>query len=492
MVALAVRGVVPQTDLTGDLAGRRRRVARYDLHGDTRVEAGFHRCGHIPADRIRDGGHRREMQTAGPHRRLAVAGLGLGPCDGQRAHRTVLEGEQPLADLRAAPVVRAHRPHDLRSPLHAKDAAARDPAANDRSHVFAFGREGQAVLDFGSLAQRGIIFAAPAEPFEQRTFGRIADDTPLGIEKSRGVRGHDLGEIVQRQRVVTHHFVHVHLVLRQRTGLVGADDRYGSHRLAGMHPPHEVVRLEHPAHRHSQRKRDAHRQPFGHGHHDQRHGHHKYMEHLLHDPEPILFEQPADEDRLEQHRAEDHHREHDADTADHARQTGELPVERRLLVALDGRLFRYAARLGRIAHGRNDHHAVAVHYGRTAHHDVRRIGRLGIEMFLGDRLRHLGFARERRFVDAERHGLDQLAVRRHRLAVLDAHQIAHDHLPPRHLAHGARAHHFHGSVVVHLIQPAEAPHGVPLEDESHARGQNDGANDADRFEELLLDEGDYE
>ena len=105
---------------------------------------------------------------------------------------------------------------------------------------------------------------------------------------------------------------------------------------------------------------------------------------------------------------------------------------------------------------------------------------------------HLGFARQGRFVDLQRHGLHQLAVGGDRLAALDVNHVAHDHLAARNLADRTVAHHLHRHVVIDPVEPPETPLGVPLEPESDAGGQNDGADNADRLGEVLVHESDGE
>ena len=214
------------------------------------------------------------------------------------------------------------------------------------------------------------------------------------------------------------------------------------------------------------------------------------MEHLLRDGQPVLFKQVAHEDGLSEHHAEDQCREGDADAADELREARELPVERRRLVGLHRRLLGNASRLRMVAHGRYDQNAVAVGDGRAAQHDIRRIGSLRIEMSLVDRLVHLGFAREGRFVDLQRHGLYQLAVGRDRLAALDVDHVADNHLAARDLADRPVAHHLHRHVVIDAVQPPEPPLGVPLEPETHTRGEDDGADDADRLGKVAVHEAD--
>ena len=61
---------------------------------------------------------------------------------------------------------------------------------------------------------------------------------------------------------------HLHLVLRQRAGLVGADDGGRADRLAGHELPHQAVGPRHLLHGQGQRHGHAHRQAFRHGHDD--------------------------------------------------------------------------------------------------------------------------------------------------------------------------------------------------------------------------------
>ena len=417
---------------------------------------------------------------------------GFGPRHGERTHRAALKPGQLLGDLRILAVGGAHGAHDFGRTLDADDPAARNAAFDDRRHIFAFGREGQPVDDLRLRAQGFVILALRAHPLQQGALGRVAYNGARSVEESRGVGRHDLGEIMRRKRIVTHQFLHVHPVLGQRAGLVGADDRHGAHRFAGVHAPHEVVGLEHAPHGHRQRQRNAHRKSFGNGHHDDGHRDHENVQHLLRYFEPVALEQPTDEDRLAEHDAENSDRKRNAGPADEFREARQLAVERRLLVALDGRLLGDAARFGRIAHGRSNQNAVTVRHGRTAQCDVRRIGRFGIEMRLVDGFVHLQFAREGRFVDAQRHGFDQLAVRGHGFAAFDIDHVAHDHVAAGNLADRAVAHHLDRNIVVDLIQPAETPHGVPLEPEPDAGRQNNGAYDADRLGEILVNEPDGE
>ena len=65
-----------------------------------------------------------------------------------------------------------------------------------------------------------------------------------------------------------------HLILSQRTGLVGTDYSSGTHRFTGVELTHQVVFTQHTPHAQRQADRHAHRQPLRHGHHNQRNGQH--------------------------------------------------------------------------------------------------------------------------------------------------------------------------------------------------------------------------
>ena len=188
----------------------------------------------------------------------------------------------------------------------------------------------------------------------------------------------------------------------------------------------------------------------------------------------------------EQH--EDRCRQRDACFADLFRKTGQLTVQRRLPAAADGGLLGNAACFGGVSDGRDDHHAVAVAHGGAAQQPVGGVGGFRVEERLVDIFRRFEFARKRRLVHAERHRLDEFAVGRHRFARLDDHQIAYDHFAARYFAHRAAAPHLDGLIVVDPVEAAEAAHGVPFEEKAHARGQQNGAQNADGLDEVALDE----
>ena len=70
-------------------------------------------------------------------------------------------------------------------------------------------------------------------------------------------------------------------------GLVGTNHCNGSHRLACMHLAHQVVGGEHATHIQRQTECHAHRQAFGHSHHNQGNRHHKVLQSSLQGRQPI-------------------------------------------------------------------------------------------------------------------------------------------------------------------------------------------------------------
>ena len=77
-----------------------------------------------------------------------------------------------------------------------------------------------------------------------------------------------------------------HLILGQRSGLVGTDDGSGPHRFTGMELAHQVVLTQHTPHAQRQADRHAHRQPLRYGHHYQGDGQHDGAQGELSDFKP--------------------------------------------------------------------------------------------------------------------------------------------------------------------------------------------------------------
>ena len=166
--------------------------------------------------------------------------------------------------------------------------------------------------------QRGPVEAGLGGGGQQRGFGRVARDPPRAVllaqvggvaergarqrGAQRGVLKRSSGGYVCRHLSVAHeelalgrvahagdfvlpasgdHDLHGHLVARQRAGLVGADDRYCSDRLARVHLTHEIICCGHLPHAVAKAQRHTHGQPFWNCHHHDRHCDHEILQYRL-------------------------------------------------------------------------------------------------------------------------------------------------------------------------------------------------------------------
>ena len=91
-----------------------------------------------------------------------------------------------------------------------------------------------------------------------------------------------------------------HLVFGQCTSLVRTNHSSGAHCFAGVHLTHQVIGFQHPLHAQGQTQRDAHRQAFGHGHHNQRDGNHQRVEGVTRKIHPV-DSSPVQVDEVHQH-----------------------------------------------------------------------------------------------------------------------------------------------------------------------------------------------
>ena len=549
-VALAV-GVGPESNLPANLAGCGGGVAGDNLHCYARIHALLHGCGHFLAHRVADGDDALQLEAVGGEAPLTEHRFTLGHLligKAQRAHGLTLVAEHAVVELSgqlAVHVGLAERQHHLGRTLHVDHFPARLSRPHDRRHVFAFGRERQFIDDVGVLAQRHVVGAVVAQPEQQGTLGGVAHHLRRGgvgeVELGRGVDsdgfGHASAGVVVAEALVVETdeigLIHTHLVLRERSRLVGADDGAGAHRLAGVHLTHEVVGLEHPPHAVSQTQRHGHRQTLGHGDHDERDGNHQRIEcvgdevgqlavgrerleevddhrhkydevghdgHGVGGPAPMVeLADDEPEEHCRRHRQQqrdggeieideelahdDQCGEHIADLRDEAAEAVELLVERRAHAVVDLRGNKHLTVLGMVADGFDLVQAVALHHLGAPEHAVGGVGRIFIEFIGVGALVGDGLTGERRLVDAEAHRLEQGAVGGYLHARVEDDEVAHDDVFLRHCRGIAVADNLDRLVVVDLIENGKLLVGLHLEIEGDARGQEDGNEDADGLEE---------
>ena len=115
---------------------------------------------------------------------------------------------------------------------------------------------------------------------------------------------------------------------------------------------------------------------------------------------------------------------------------------------------------------------------------VGGVGGIFIEIFFAHGLFHQRLACECGFVDLQGNGFDEFAVGGDFVARVEDYDVAHHDVALRHFGDGAvlAAHHLHGVFVAHLVENVERPVGADLKPEGDARGEDNGEEDAGRFE----------
>ena len=137
-------------------------------------------------------------------------------------------------------------------------------------------------------AQLLIVYTLFHQPAKQRLFCGISHVVRRRSIQRKGVVEvlHVGGWGLDITSSIYHHtsdITYRHAVLRERSGLIGTDNRYSPHCLRGLQLAHEVVTLQHTTHIQRQRQCHRHRQSLGYRHHDERNGHHEvFQRHLQH------------------------------------------------------------------------------------------------------------------------------------------------------------------------------------------------------------------
>ena len=267
--------------------------------------------------------------------------------------------------------------------------------------------------------------------------------------------------------------MHPHLILGQRTGLIGADYRNGPHGLAGVHFADQVIGFQHAAHIDGQRQRHAHRQPLGHRNDNQRHRHHEILQHSLGNGQPIGLQQPLNPEAFHQQRHKSDNCQGNSGTADQFRKTLQLLVERRLFVALNGRLFGHLTEFSSVPDPLNNHDSMSFDHRRTAQYLVRRIGRIFMEMGRIDRFIDHRFTGQCRFVDLQRDSLLQRTIGRNLFSAFEQDNIPNNDILFWDLGHGTVTDNFDRRIVVGTVQQVEFAHSVVLEPKGDSGSQKD-------------------
>ena len=112
----------------------------------------------------------------------------------QRAHGAALHTQQLFLNFGGNRRGVAAGEHHFGRTLYEQKPLPCIASLNERSHVFAFGREGQPVENPHPFAQCGVVAVFAPEPFEQRAFGGVAQRTAVGVEEGGRVGRYRLAE----------------------------------------------------------------------------------------------------------------------------------------------------------------------------------------------------------------------------------------------------------------------------------------------------------
>ena len=217
-----------------------------------------------------------------------------------------------------------------------------------------------------------------------------------------------------------------------------------------MHLAHQVVVAQHSSHAQCQAQRNAHRQPFGHTHHNQRDGKHHRGEHIFNKLKQIP--------RVVDNEIGEHptHKQQRCSPIAKPRngfaQTLKLLHKRCFHTVVDLRSRVHLAIFGGIAHASHLHGAMSINHRGATKQLVGGIGGFVVEILFAMRLAHHWLACEGALVDAQRAACHQHTIGWHFFARFEHHHIANHQLAPQQVAHLAVAHHLNADLVVDLVE----------------------------------------
>ena len=372
----------------------------------------------------------------------------LAPGGGQHAQRAVghvLVGGQDLPaqlvrhgnGLAVRPeAVRALLEHFVRRALGKLDDEAGRIAVDGAHHLASavkgrFPNAGQLLLE-PVLVEREL-----GRPGDQRGLRRLAGHVAVRVQLRVGAERH--GGCEQRL-VLAERIDDGHAVLRQRAGLVRADDLCAAERLHSGQPADDGVAARHVRHADGEHDRDDGRKALRDGRYRKGDGHHE----RIHDH---IGGQIA---RSQQLHAEDHDADAQHEPGEDFRELRELDLQRRLPVLRLRQRVRDLAHLRLHAGGGDDGASTAI-YHRAAHVDhVFPVaeGHIGAGVVEPDDVDELcdGYrlARECGLFNFEAGIFNQATVCGHGVARLEQHDVAHDQLLAAHGHDFPVAQHFRG------------------------------------------------
>ena len=220
-----------------------------------------------------------------------------------------------------------------------------------------------------------------------------------------------LGVLLCQHAVVAGYLYHRHLVLRERSCFIRADDAGAAERFHGWHAAHNGPAVCHAAHAHGQNDRDNRRQPLGNRGHRQADGNHEHIQRLY------ALDQPHNKD----HRA-------DCQRADakHLARMGQTLLQGGL-----GRFFRmdHVGDFAYLCFHSGGHRHADTAPGRNAAAGIQHILAVAERRFIpADKLRRFfhrqGFAGQCGFLRTQVVRFQNAQIGRYKIALRQKHDIA--------------------------------------------------------------------
>ncbi|CCX41854.1 unknown [Clostridium sp. CAG:1024] len=310
---------------------------------------------------------------------------------------------------------RAARQHDVRRTF----GVLHDPFVGfvQRGHHLAHTVERRFAHARGRLLKRGFYKTLRCCKVHERAFCGLADRFAAFIRRSVRAEAHGARK---EQSVVRVGLDDRHFVLRKRAGLVRTDDLCAAERFHRCKPANDRIALGHVGHADGEHDRNDRNKSLRDRSDRKADRDHKAVQDTLAGEGAF-----ADKSHGKNHDADDEH-----EPRQDLRQLRELDLERRLPLLRFRKRACDLAHLGVHARAGDDRLAASVDHG-AAHVDhvfaVAERDVLAAELFRtlvdGD-----AFARERRFFDLKRGGLDHAAVSRHGVARFEQYNVAQDEL----------------------------------------------------------------
>ena len=279
--------------------------------------------------------------------------------------------------------------------------------------------------------------------------------------------------------------------MSQCTCLIRTNHSDGTHRLASMHFPNQIVGRKHTAHIQCQTQCHTHRQPFGHCNHNQGYCHHKVLQGSFQCRKPVCKSMESRE-RIYQYyifnkengKCQSGYRE--TDLTNQIGKLGKLYVQRSRLRTLFRTLPGYLSDFRIIPHTKHPHCSMTIYNRSTTQYTIGSICSFFIKISFYSRLTNYRFTSQIRFIDLQRNSFQQFTVSRNFFSCFQNDDISYYHIFPGNLLHATITDNFHQSFLIDRIQQIKFFISIIFKEEADSGSQQYGGNNTDCFGIFIL------